>query len=98
MWEATANLYRDGDADQSLELSWQAAKSAAQQHIDRLQLTREQVFGKRLDLHELFADHHSTGRFRVMVLQAADRILVNRGGHTNITDLDIKAHRSPDQQ
>lgn len=98
MWEATATLYRDGDADESLQLSWQAAKDAAQQHIDRLQLTREQVAGQRLDLQALFADHPSTGRFRVMVLQAADRILVNRGGHTTITDLDIKAHREPGQK
>lgn len=66
--------------------------------VERLQLKNEEIFGKRLDLNELFADHPSTGRYRVMVLQAAHRILSKRGALTNIGALDVKRHREPGEK
>ncbi len=70
----------------------------AQLAVDRLQLKNEDIAGKVLDLNVLFADHPSRGRFRVMVLQAAHRILENRGALTNIRKVDIKRRREPGEK
>lgn len=70
----------------------------AQLAVDRLQLKNEDIAGKVLDLNVLFADHPSRGRFRVMVLQAAHRILEKRGALTNIRKVDIKRRREPGEK
>ncbi len=64
----------------------------------RLQLRNEEIFGRRLDVMELLKDHPSTGRFRVMVMQAAARILEGRGALTNIKAVDIKKRREPGEK
>ena len=70
----------------------------AQIAIDRLQLKNSEISGKTLDLEVLLADHESRGRFRVMVFQAAARILEKRGAMTNIALKDIRRRRSPDEK
>lgn len=70
----------------------------AQIAVDRLQLKNEDVVGKVLDLKVLFADHPSSGRYRVMVMQAAHRILEKRGALTNVSKLDVKRKRQPGER
>lgn len=79
-------------------MSWQNAKREAEAAVDRLQLKNDQIRGRVLDLDELFADHPSTGRFRVMLMQAAHRILEKRGALTNIGKMDVKRHRAPGER
>lgn len=55
----------------------------AQRMLDRLQLRNEDIQGKLIDLDELFKDCPHSGRFRIMVFQAAERILKKRG--VNVT-------------
>lgn len=66
--------------------------------MDRLQLRNDAINGQKLDLHELMADHPSTGRFRVMIMQAVTRILETRGARTNIAAIKVKRHRSPGEK
>jgi len=70
----------------------------AQIAVDRLQLKNEEIAGQVLDLNVLFADHPSSGRFRVMFLQAADRIIVKRGGQTNMKKIDVARRREPGEK
>ncbi len=46
----------------------------AQLLVDRLQLKNTEINGQKLDLNEIMKDHESTGRYRVMVMQAATRL------------------------
>ena len=79
-------------------LSWQNALRDAQLAVDRLQLKNEEIAGQVLDLNVLFADHPSSGRFRVMFLQAAHRILEKRGALTNLRKIDVKRRREPGEK
>lgn len=64
--------------------------------MSRLQLRREDVFGKWFDVDELLKDHPSTGRFRVMVLQAAGRILEGRGAI--LRSMNVQRRRDPGEK
>lgn len=79
-------------------MSWQNALRDAQVAVDRLQLKNEEIAGQVLDLNVLFADHPSRGRFRVMFLQAAHRILEKRGALTNMRKIDVKRRREPGEK
>lgn len=79
-------------------MSWQAAKKEAQLLVDQLQLKNTDINGQKLDLREIMEDHPSTGRYRVMVMQAAHRILEKRGARTNIAKLDVKRRRAPGEK
>jgi hypothetical protein len=79
-------------------LSWQNALRDGQLAVDRLQLKNEEIAGKVLDLNVLLADHPSRGRYRVMIFQAAHRILEKRGALTNLKALDVKRRREPGEK
>lgn len=64
----------------------------AQLWIDRKNLKNEDIRAKPVILEELFEGHESTGRFRIMIYQAADRILRKRGAETNLALID-QSHR-----
>ncbi len=66
--------------------------------MDQLQLRNDEINGQKLDLDVLLADHPSTGRFRVMVMQAVTRILESRGARTNIAAMEVKRHRLPGEK
>jgi len=62
------------------------AQSSAQLRIDRLQLKNADLQGRLIDLNVMFENAPFDGRYRVMVLQAAARILKKRGTNTNLGD------------
>jgi hypothetical protein len=65
----------------------------AQRWIDRLNLRNEDITRAPVDLAALFEGHSSEGRYRLMIYQAADRILRKRGATTNLGDFDMSHHR-----
>ena len=70
----------------------------AQVVVDRAQLKNSEINGQKLDLDTIMKDHPSTGRFRVMVMQAATRLLEKRGARTNIAKMDVKRRRAPGEK
>lgn len=70
----------------------------AQLLVDRLQLKNSEINGQKLDLNEIMKDHPSSGRFRVMVMQAATRLLAKRGARTNIAKQNVKRRRAPGEK
>lgn len=70
----------------------------AQLLVDRLQLKNTEINGQKIDLKEVMKDHASTGRYRVMVMQAAHRLLEKRGARTNIAKMDVKRRRAPGEK
>lgn len=66
--------------------------------VDRLQLRNDQINGQKLDLVRIMDGHPSTGRYRVMVMQAVTRILENRGARTNIAAMNVSRRRHPREQ
>jgi len=70
----------------------------AQLVVDRLQLKNAEINGKKVDLNEAMKDHVSSGRFRVMIMQAATRLLAKRGARTNIASIDVKRRRQPGEK
>lgn len=79
-------------------MSWQAALKDAQLLVDRLQLKNTEINGQKLDLNEIMKDHESTGRYRVMIMQAATRLLAKRGARTNIAKQNVKRRRAPGEK
>jgi hypothetical protein len=79
-------------------LSWQAAMREAQLVVDRLQLKNSEINGQKLDLQEIMASHPSTGRFRVMIMQAVHRLLESRGARSNIAKMEVKRRRAPGEK
>lgn len=70
----------------------------AQLLVDRLQLKNSEINGQKLDLDVIMADHPSTGRYRVMVMQATTRLLAKRGARTNIAKQNVKRRRAPGEK
>lgn len=70
----------------------------AQLVVDKLQLKNSEINGQKLDLETIMADHPSTGRFRVMIMQAVHRLLENRGARSNIAKIDVKRRREPGEK
>lgn len=66
----------------------------AQRWIDRAQLRREDIAAGPLNLERLFEGHPSEGRYRLMIYQAADRIIGKRGGSTNLNEYDQRHYRA----
>jgi hypothetical protein len=79
-------------------LSWQAALKDAQLIVERLQLKNSEINGQKIDLEAVMKGHESTGRYRVMVMQAVHRALEKRGARTNIAKMDVKRKRDPGER
>jgi hypothetical protein len=79
-------------------LSWQKALREGQLIVERLNLKNSEINGQKLRLEEIMKDHPSTGRFRVMVMQAVHRTLEKRGARTNIAKQDVKRRREPGEK
>jgi hypothetical protein len=65
-------------------MSWQKAQREARHWIDSLNL--QNVKGRLIDLREPASQLHFQGQFRVMVLRAAERLLVSRGATPILPD------------
>lgn len=79
-------------------MSWQDARREAERIVDRLQLRNSEINGQKIDLQTVMADHPSTGRYRVMIMQAVHRALEKRGARTNIAKQDVKRRREPGEK
>lgn len=54
--------------------------------LDRLQLRNEDIQGKLINLDELLKDCPHSGRFKIMVFQAAERALKKRGAGVTFSE------------
>ena len=74
-------------------MSWESASREAQLWIDRKNFKNSDIAGTRFALEELFDGHDSEGRYRMMIYEAATRILRKRGANTNLHQIDIATGR-----
>lgn len=79
-------------------MSWQHAKKEALRIVERLNLKNSEINGQKFQLEDLMKGNNSTGRYRVMVMQAVHRIMEGRGARTDIAKQDVKRKRPPGEK